>query len=517
MLLLILLTLAVFIAGCLYVNFLRKVNHWKNRKIPHAKPVFPEGNYRGTGSINLGVILKSIYDSGKTEKVYGFWQFHIPTLMIIDPDLVKCVLASDFSHFDDHGVYFDEEIDPLSANLLTLGGSQWKCIRTKLAPAFTTGKMKLMFPMMLKCAEDLREVLEGPAERREVIEFKELLARFTTDVISSCAFGVEVQSLKHKNSIFRIRGKEVFESSWEVLLRNFIGFLFPGLARFFKLRIYSKELTQFFLKFIRESMEERKRENIHRNDILQMLMELRDKGFIGDADDSSNSKFRVYQYSKEKFTLEQAAAQAFIFFTAGFETSSTTTQYALYELAVHPEMQERVRKEVKRVINKYNGSITYEGLTEMEFLGRIVEETLRKYPPASNLSRICTKEYKLPGTDIVIEKGTQISVCIYGLHMDERYYPNPEVFDPDRFTEEQKAARHRFTYIPFGEGPRICIGYKFGLTQTKLGLATILSNYTVDVADGKTRIPPIYDPKSFFFAPKDGMHLKISPVARNGQ
>jgi cytochrome P450 family 6 len=85
-------------------------------------------------------------------------------------------------------------------------------------------------------------------------------------------------------------------------------------------------------------------------------------------------------------------------------------------------------------------------------------ETLRKYPPGSFLARECTKKYDIPGRDITIEKGTLIIIPVIGLHRDQKYYPDPEKFDPDRFSEEMKDRNPQFTYLPFGEGPRICIG-----------------------------------------------------------
>jgi cytochrome P450 family 6 len=85
-------------------------------------------------------------------------------------------------------------------------------------------------------------------------------------------------------------------------------------------------------------------------------------------------------------------------------------------------------------------------------------ETLRKYPPVPFLTRECTKRYTVPGTDVTIEKGTLVVIPVIGFHKDQKYYPNPEKFEPDRFSQEMKNQRPHFTYLPFGEGPRICIG-----------------------------------------------------------
>lgn len=97
-------------------------------------------------------------------------------------------------------------------------------------------------------------------------------------------------------------------------------------------------------------------------------------------------------------------------------------------------------------------------LEYLPILKKLISETLRKYPPAVVIPRICTEDYNVPGTNVVLDKGTRILIPIYALHHDEEYFPNPDVFDPDRFSEENRNKRHPFSYMPFGEGPRICIG-----------------------------------------------------------
>lgn len=166
-------------------------------------------------------------------------------------------------------------------------------------------------------------------------------------------------------------------------------------------------------------------------------------------------------------------------------------QFALYELARNQEVQNKLREEIKRVSAKHKGELTYEAvMSEMEYLGRVVDgkkekkiyiqlfkiniqckysvaETLRKYPPGFVLGRMCTRDFRIPDSNVTIEKGTNVVIPVFGMHKDERYFPDPEKFDPDRFTEEQKATRHNYAYLPFGEGPRNCIGKVFIFLLTK--------------------------------------------------
>lgn len=133
-------------------------------------------------------------------------------------------------------------------------------------------------------------------------------------------------------------------------------------------------------------------------------------------------------------------------------------------------------------------------------------ETLRKYPPVGIIGRECTKDYKVPNTDAIIEEGTRIFISVLGLHRDEEYYPDSNKFDPERFTEENKAKRHPYTYLPFGEGPRICIGLRFGVMQAKTGLALILSKFKVLPVEGES-YDMEYDPKTFVLAKKGSVLL----------
>lgn len=175
--------------------------------------------------------------------------------------------------------------------------------------------------------------------------------------------------------------------------------------------------------------------------------------------------------------MDEIVAQCFVFFLAGYETSSTTMTFALFELSLNQEIQEKVREELSQTMKKYDNKICYDALKELEYMqqvldGRVyihfyflclnkfifVSETLRKYPPVANINRECVEDYQIPNTDIILEKGTAVAIPIRNIHYDKNLYKDPETFDPDRFNSENKKNRHQYAHIPFGEGPRMCIG-----------------------------------------------------------
>lgn len=138
-------------------------------------------------------------------------------------------------------------------------------------------------------------------------------------------------------------------------------------------------------------------------------------------------------------------------------------------------------------------------------------ETLRKYPPVDLLLRLASKDYKIPETDLTIEKDTLVFIPVYGIHHHPDIYPEPDKFDPERFNDENKKARHPMAHLPFGEGPRNCIGLRFGLMQTKVGLIKLLTNFKFAPAT-KTTIPMVFSPSAPLLCPINDMWLQIEKL-----
>lgn len=136
---------------------------------------------------------------------------------------------------------------------------------------------------------------------------------------------------------------------------------------------------------------------------------------------------------------------------------------------------------------------------------------MRKYPVSDTLLRNVKSNYKVPNTNIVLEKGTQVLIPIMGFHHDPDIWPQPEKFDPDRFTKENVAGRHPYAWIPFGEGPRNCVGMRFGMMQTRLGIATVLKDFKVTPSKN-TLIPMKFQPDAQLLSPAGGMFLNLEPL-----
>ncbi|KAG5878164.1 hypothetical protein JTB14_028536 [Gonioctena quinquepunctata] len=225
---------------------------------------------------------------------------------------------------------------------------------------------------------------------------------------------------------------------------------------------------------------------------MQLLLQLKN---MGEVTDDGNIVQKGVEKSGERLTLNEVAAQCFVFFIAGFETSATTMTFALLELALNLNIQENLRREINTVLKKHEGEVTYDAVMEMSYLDKVIHETLRKHSPASFLMRACKKPYRVPGTNVILKAGTTVQIPVMAIHRDPEHYPDPEKFDPERFNEENKGKRHPMAFLPFGEGPRICIGARFGILQSKVGLISILKGFKVTLNE-KTKLPIKYSIKS---------------------
>ncbi|KAI4454491.1 cytochrome p450 [Holotrichia oblita] len=486
-------SLIVLLLTTIILYYKWSFNYWKKKKIPHPKPMIPFGNLL-TYSYTLPSMhsfLKITYDLMKAEghKHCGLYFVSRPFYMPVNPEYVKAILTKDFVHFADRGLYYDEKEEPLGAHLLVLEGEQWRKMRTKFTPTFTGGKIKLMFGGLMSCAQKMLEVVQETDVHP--IDIKEICACFTTDVIGTCVFGINCKSFDESDAEFRRHGRRLFKMSFSFVLKIILSSSFRKLAKLLQVKIVNAEATEFFMEVVKKTIKYREEHNVTRNDFIQLLMDLRktDKGL----------------------SINEIAAQSFLFFAAGFETSSTTMTFCIYELAHNQDIQEKVRKEIEDVLDKYDGVLTYDSVLEMKYLDRVIDETLRKHPPVPNLPRICTMDYKLPDGENYIEAGTHIFVPVFALHRDAEYYPDPEKFDPERFTEENKSKRHPYAYLPFGEGPRICLGQRFGQLQVKIGLITLIRRYCF-TPNSNTPYPMDYDKNSIFLTVKDPVWINTKRI-----
>lgn len=473
--------------------FQNTFTYWERKKIPsYPSPSLITGHSKSNFANQIVDMYK--YFKNKGLKHGGFYIFHQPIYMPMDLDLLRQIITKDFDHFNEKGLYNNEKDQPINMHLFALGGNRWKKLRVKLTPTFTSGKLKNMFPTMLDCSKPLLKAIEKSTKSKTVIDIKDVASKFTTDIIGSCAFGIECDSFNDQKSEFHENGKKLLTRSKLGLFKRAMGLSFPKLCRFVGMVQLPRDLEAFYTNITKDTIKLREENNIHRNDFLELLMTMRDKA-----------------NPEERINLQEIINQSFVFYVAGFETSSSVMTYALLELSRNAEMQDKVRQEITDVLKKYNNEITYDAVHDMKYLGQVIDETLRMYPPVLVLNRACNKDYPIPGTDRVLEKDTKVFIPVLAIHHDEEFYPNPEKFDPERFSDENKKERHPYAFLPFGEGPRQCIGLRFGYIQTKIGLLTMLKQFKFTLHPSVS-YPIRFDKGLIALSPAETILLNSTPI-----
>ncbi|XP_063223902.1 cytochrome P450 6j1-like [Bacillus rossius redtenbacheri] len=482
----------VFLVLYLYCSHAFK--YWERRGVCYAPPTMFFGNM-GRFILqldSLGNFLHHLYEQHKGQPAVGIFASTRPVLVALDLDLVRAVLVKDAHAFLDRSFSPPKEAEPLLArSLFVLKGKKWRHMRIKLTPTFTSGKLKKMFHLVNKCGKELLSCIDQEISKAGgSVSVKDTVARYSTDVIASCAFGVDANALADPNCEFRVTMRKMFEPNAIQKLANIIAFMAPWLRKIISLSSVDDSINKFVRGTFWNVVDFRRKNSVVRKDFVDILMQIKDDGEVHteDAKDfdeiKQDSKYMDMDYIKAeksdiKLEDDDIVAQAFIFIIAGFETSSSVISFTLLELALNPSIQDRLREEIQSVLNKYNSEVTYDSISEMTYLDMVISEAMRKYPTVPVLERKCQLNYKIQNTNIVIEKGTGVMIPVLGIHYDPLIYPQPHTFDPERFSPEKKKERSHFSHLPFGEGPRICIGMRFGMIQVKTALVHILTAYQV--------------------------------------
>ncbi|KAL0892689.1 hypothetical protein ABMA27_014408 [Loxostege sticticalis] len=496
--------------------------------VKHFKPLPLVGNM-GPQMLQREHFVKSmedLYFKFPDERFVGRFEFMSPMVVVRDIELLKRVTIKDFEHFLDHRTIITAENEPIfGRNLFTLKGQEWKDMRSTLSPAFTSSKIRVMVPFMVEVGDQMIASLKKQIEdaKGKAIDSKDLTTRYANDVIASCAFGLKVDSHVDLNNEFYTMGKEASNFRFFQLLLLFVMMSFPKAMYKLNMKFIPEKVTRFFKSLVLDTMQDREARNILRPDMIHLLMEAKKGKLVHDEKSTKDpdAGFATVEESvvgKKKinraWTDDDLVAQAFLFFVAGFETVSSAMTFALYELAVNPDVQERLVAEIKEHHAKNGGKFDFNSIQNMTYMDMVVSEVLRLWPPAIATDRTCIKDYNLgkPNSqatqDYYIRKGEGLVIPVWAFHHDPEFFPNPEKFDPERFSEENKHKIKPFTYLPFGHGPRNCIGSRFALCEVKVMLYQLLLHMELSPA-AKTCIPAELAPDNVNLRLKGGHWIRL--------
>ncbi|KHN73937.1 Cytochrome P450 3A31 [Toxocara canis] len=478
-------TAASIIALFAYFVWTKRVNdYWIRRGVPAPKPNFLFGNFLQMGK---GIHLYDIENARKYGPIYGGSFLGLRELNVCDADMLKHILIQDFPAFPDRmlGDFFvgNQTIRKHMVNVMR--DQRWKDVKKTITPAFTPRRIEKMFPLMWGCLRRAESILDNCIKNSNgVFKSEKFFCNLSMDVIAQCAFGVDLGTQRYeRQSDFMYYALRIFETSfvdWRIMFLT----LFPNVARLcekiFNFQLIANYSDVFFEDGIRRIIEQR-RNNPNRkyDDFLQLLMDtVSERG--GTEDDGGENNDALAGGKKVVLSELELVAQGYLFLVVGFQTISATLQFVAYSLASNPHVQEIAYKEIMDVVGAKE-SIEYDDVMKMPYIEQVMNETLRMYPPVSRNDRKCRSDITLNG--ITIEKDTFVFVPTFAVHYDERNYPNPHVFDPDRFSPSEKVKRNPFTFVPFGIGPRSCIGQRFAQIEIRLALAYLLHKFRFSISE----------------------------------
>nr|AID54908.1 cytochrome P450 CYP9AJ3 [Helicoverpa armigera] len=507
--------LLVLLVTCLFYYSRNRLKYFSSRGVCTLPPVPFLGNLTAVtfGRENFVEAIAAGYDAFKDQRYFGLYQYLVPTLIPRDPELIRQIMVRDFNSFADRGVHIDADCDPLfGRNLIMLTGSKWRSMRASLSPAFSGARCRSMAPLMAESACAVIAYLREKISGEEAMDINKITMSYVNDVIASCAFGFAVDSLKDPdNCIFRLGKKAVVQDTNQVM--KFFGYEnMKSIMKFLQVKIIPTQDAEQFSQLFKSALKAR-RENLvkPRPDFIQILVDAAQGKPKADVEGDANNN--EYLKSTEKFTDDDLVAQAVLFYVAGYDTTANLIYYFLYEMAINPRVQEKLHEELDGLPADEDIEDLYEAVQGLEYLDMCVNEVLRLWPLVGSADRRSVATYDFgptyPGSKdrLIAPAAIHVWLPIYSIHRDETYWPKPHDCIPERFSKDRKADIVPYTYMPFGNGPRHCIGSRFAVLAAKVFLVKFLRSYKTR-AD---RASPHLSPRAFILRPRDGYLLYVTP------
>ncbi|XP_073950244.1 probable cytochrome P450 6a13 [Choristoneura fumiferana] len=427
---------------------------------------------------HIRTVAQKMYNEFPDSPVVGYFRLQTPGLLIRHPEVMKTILVSKFSNFGINGFFIDKKYDFLAgSNPFFVKDEEWKAVRAHATAVVTQAKLRGYLPRMRTVGAEMAKYAAARcAGGLKELDVKHLATMFTTDVLGFAICGVANNTFEEPDSLFaRITREVSFATSVMDNLKDALQTAWPALSCIFQMRFATKKSEEQLVYVTRRVIEERESSGYRRDDLYQVAMSLRETDTEG------------------VFTDEYISSLVYTVMLDQYETSSNVIVNTLLALAWHPEVQDRLRKEILQFKSNNKGDYTSDDINNLKYLDMVLAESLRVFSPVPVLSRECTNDCYIPvptlKNPLKLTKGTPIMIPVQSMHMDPKYYPDPEKFDPERFTEEQAQNRPKYTYMPFGEGPKQCLAPRLGALQVKVAVMSIVEHFRLRPAGDNFPLP----------------------------
>ena len=467
---------------------------------PKPEPIF--GNFRQL--LRAGRNAPKQYD--EWYKKYGpnylLFMGIAPMIVTHDPEMIKDILVRKFDNFVDRS--------PDDANLLkcilkankslaTYTGNDWRRLRRTLTPGFSSKKVKLLSPIIETSCEQLTEAIGKLADKDVSGDVTECFDAFSMEVILTSIFGriCNLQNgvndlSKAVNAAFAKTFGHMYGQEMAFTFNSHLSFLTP----FIHYLVENSEMAKQWIpvqEIAARLINERKNSGTKRNDILQYMLDT-----VEDQDSSADSQHH-------KMSMDEILSTAVLIIFSGMGHNLT---FLAYLLATNPEVQNKLIGNIKSFFENNPDATLHEAAESMEYADMVLRELLRLYPAINLITRYCT-ETCATSNGTLIPKGTIVYIPAYNIHHDPKFWPDPEKFDPERFSPNQKATFDSTAYLAFGSGPRMCPGQHYSHIKIKMALISMLKKYKFVTADD-TDAPPEIDN---FFQVTPVRHLRVKVVS----
>jgi len=400
-------------------------------------------------------LTENIKNFGKT------YSFHIggvrQGILTADPEVIQHILQKNNRNYRKSRMQTDILGHYVGKGLLTSDGAFWLRQRRLIQPAFHKSRLNGLVSIVQNEIEKFFSSHWKVGGRRELYtDMHHLAFRIVARALFSTALD-DTQILELSNQVSAIQSFVV-----KRIRQPYLHYWLRMSGQMQRHDRISKSVRQTILDVIRQ----RKESGIESNDLLNLLLSVR------------------YEDTGEPMSEEQILDESLILFTAGHETSAVALSWTFYLLAKHPQYLEMILKETPK-----DGFSSLEEVMHMQMTMQVIEESMRIYPPAWVIDRLSNSDDAIG--NFSYPKDTFFILWIYGLHNDPDLWPQPDKFDPRRFDPAAKKDHKSFSYIPFGAGPRMCIGYQFAMMEMIQTVAHVASNFKYELIEHEVGIRPL--------------------------
>uniref|UniRef100_A0A672MVR3 unspecific monooxygenase n=1 Tax=Sinocyclocheilus grahami TaxID=75366 RepID=A0A672MVR3_SINGR len=483
-------TLVLLVITLLFIYGVWPHGFFKKLGIPGPRPWPFFGTFL---SYTKGFFNFDMECAKKYGKVWGIYDGRLPILMVTDLEMIKVIMVKEcYSTFTNRRVNL---AGPFADGITVVKDERWKRIRSSLSPYFTSGRLKEIFPIAVTHADRFIKNMQKKDE--QPVKVKEVVAPYSLDVVTSSSFSVDIDSINNADDPFVTNIKKFFKFSLFNPLILILGMLFLSFKKlhYTVYYLFSRSYLEFFYNVLKKIKDEHNKESNGRVDFLKLMLQNQIPGDHFEDTDEQPAK---------GLTDHEILSQSLVFILGGYETTSTTLTYLLYNLATNPDCLEKLVEEIDTNFPP-DTPITYDALMKMDYLEMAINESMRLLPTAPRLERSSKKTVELNG--VTIPKDTLVGIPTYVLCRDPQLWESPDEFRPERFSPESKSEINQYAFLPFGLGPRNCIGMRFAQMIMKLLVVKLLQNFNMETCK-ETQIPLEMNAA---FQPKVPITLKFIP------